>query len=418
MARKKSVENEDEPSAPADRQDLDAREAEQEAPVTDSLPPEADGRDPSMVEIEAVLRENDLMGGTMRIERRGPMDTSFSYIGKIKISNFDIEQIKKMYGGGDYQCQCFRANGQIAKKIAFSIDARFKGAIELDREGYVRGGGKPDVDMVGLLKVMQEGQRQDSGQAGLIAQMMKQQQESSNLMMTMMMENSKAQVAMFAAMFQGLGSMKPASTGLELKDVVSLIPLLKGDSGKQTSMTEIVEAMKGLKEITSGGAPAEEAEPQSLMDKIIGALPHVASTVQALKGGQPPAALPAPPAPAPAVSSAPASPTARLEQGLMTLVEAARKKRDVELYHDLVLEMIGDDQLPTLKSLLTEKDWFPSLFGKLPDATSIQPWMTELRDMLIETLNEDPDDGPDDADPAGKSDPAPVRPEAGTGGAG
>ena len=76
-----------------------------------------DGEDESLKQINEVLSANDLAGGTIRLYRRGPTDRSFSYLDKMPISEFDIDYIKKVYGGGDYQGKTYRSSGQIGKPV-------------------------------------------------------------------------------------------------------------------------------------------------------------------------------------------------------------------------------------------------------------------------------------------------------------
>lgn len=424
MARKpKSGENEEPGDEPKIPNNPGTPPAEGEQPFD----PEAIVEDPSLSEIQEALKRDDLDGGSARIERRGPTDVGFAYIGKIKVRDFSIDDIKRIYGGGDYQVEFFRANGQKGGRHKFSIDPRFQGALDVSKAGR-------DVDS-GTLRTMFElsmANRPDPTSGNIVNAMMKAQQDNTNLMVTMMTKSSEQQMAMMATMMTALAqafgtkNVTPVNQGMTMQDVVGLVTLLKSNESKQLSIIEIVEAMKGLKEIGTGEPVV--ADPKSAVDKILEVIPHVASTVSALRGNPvPPPALPKPPTP-PALP--PTNPNAKpsangtspkpadegqhaLAQGMALIIKAAREKRDVGLYHDIILEMVPESDLPMLHSVLTSDSWFSTLFGAIPDAESLKPWLTELRDQIVETLNSPDEDGDDEsAEPTSGPKPA-EQPSAG-----
>ncbi len=220
---------------------------------------------------------------------------------------------------------------------------------------------------------------------------------------------------MMIAMMTALASNKPAATseGLSVKDLLTIIPTLvpifKGEKQPST-LLETIEAMKGMRDLVSTGTVAEAPEaPKTLMEQILASLPHVASTVQALRGGSTtPQAQPKPTGTAqPQLSSTkgpiagappqvPANPAAGAPaatgaddpkvQLLTTLVNAARKNKDVELYADLVNSELEDEDIPQFQQILTNEGWFDLLFGSLPDKAAVRPWFEQLRTLLLESF--------------------------------
>ncbi len=378
------------------------------------LPPEE--VDESASQIDQILHDNELDGGMVRLTRRGPTENQFSYLCKIKVGEFDVDFIKKVYGGGDYLGQTFRANGQMYKKIEFSIDPRFQGTLsDVNKGGNQRAGGN-ETDPVALMRVMHDMGKDDKGSSAVMQKMMESQAQSTRDMMLMMQQSSDNMMKMMLGLTTAMVSQsKPVSEGLSTKDLLvilpTLVPLFKGDAKPATSLLETIEALKGMRELVSTGAVAETPEvPKSFAEKLLEALPHVATTVTALRGGQPMpqprptgTATPKLPAASPAgkepIAGAPPMVTANPSEGapavaeedsklqlLANLVRAARRGSDVDLYHDLVMSELADEDVPMFQQVLTSEGWFDTLFGNLPDKTQIRPWFEQLRTRLLETF--------------------------------
>ncbi len=394
-----------------DLSELTAEQLEEQQRQADLAGEQLPEVDESADRIDEILKSNDLDGGTVRLSRRGPSENSFSYVTKIKAAEFDIDFVKKVFGGGDYHGQTFRANGQMYKKFEFSIDARFQGTIELPKGGQISG--QPQVDPVALMRQMHEMGKDDKGNSVIMQQMLKSQSEQSQQNIAMMQQNSKETMQMMIAMMTALATNRPAaSDGLSVKDLIALlptlVPLFKSDK-PPSNLLETIEALKGMRELVTAGTVAEAPEaPKTLMEQILASLPHVATTVQALRGGQP-----TPQAPKPAVSAQPQLPVAGKPipgappvvaaspavgapaaagaddpkvQLLTTLVNAARKNKDVELYADLVNSELEDEDIPQFQQILTNEGWFDLLFGSLPDKAAVRPWFEQLRTLLLESF--------------------------------
>ncbi len=456
MAKKKDLK--DLSITDLDEQKRDILAAQEESQRTGDVTLPLIEEDPEQQAIDAILHSNDLEGGTIRISRRGPTEQNFSYLCKMKTGEFDIDFIKTVYGGGYYQCKTHRSNGQMYKGFEFSIDPRFRGSMDPSKDKDDR-----SPDPIAMLRAASDITAQGNrGSDASTQAMMKMQSESMQMFMAMMQNNAVQQqqaadrtMQMMTAMITSMNSGKSTTDSLTTKDLLTLIPALvpifKGEKQVTPTLLETIEAMTKMRELVSTGQVSEAPEvPKPLVQQFLEALPHAASIVGNLRGQpaapaiQPPkpqprlpvngtapngSHLPSPPVSAsPAAASngnspdgaaAPAVVDDRKVQLLATLVNAARRNRDVELYHDLVISELEDGEVPLFKEVLTNQSTFASLFSNVPDFTSLAPWFEQLRLILLETLNA-PDDGQSNGklpeSPASSEDSAGLQPGHDAGG--
>jgi hypothetical protein len=380
MAPKKLVEAQ----AGAEQRQQDPREESQE-----------EDQDISIGEIQQMLEDSNLNSPFVRIMRRAPGGSDFDYCATLAVTAFDFDVIKETYGGGQYQIVFLDSNKKYIKRRQFAIDPRIKG--RLDK------GGSEGADPARAAS--------DSGTA-VMKMMMDQQSESTKLLMTMMMESSKANAAMMTAAISGRSG---GGAGLEIKDVIALLPFLIGkDKAERFGPKEMLELYREMRELTGD----EGSDKGGLVDKIVEALPTLAAKIAGgLAGNQPARVLPAHerrvgPEPAPTRTAQPAAAPAEdtdLQRVLKLTLNAARRKGEVELYHDMVMEFIDDSNADSIKNVLTQDDWFGLLWGNVPDAEAVKPWTEKLRNLLLETLNEPAGDAPDNngAEQGGKAEQEP-----------
>lgn len=369
-----------------------------------ALPIGGDEDDASTRQIDEMLKGNDLDGGTIRLSRRGPTDNGFSYIGKMRISEFDLDNIKKVYGGGDYQGQTFRANGQMGKKISFSIDARFRGIIDPQDKSNAAAPSNP-MDLPRLIDALKD--RPDTGQADLIKMMMKSSESNMMLMMQMMQQSTQIMVA---AMQSNNNRPIPVAPAPDNSVLTAMMPVLiemirSNNGGKGGSITEIVAAIKAIKSINEDDKDVPEKEEESFGMKLVKALGPVvlpALTGQGSHPMPPAAARPLPSSAQPGNATPPqpgAAPAPKAEDPtsqavgmfLIQLVSAAENNGDPGLYHDIVVEVLNQEQAERMKMVLGSDDFLEQLYGADPNilarAKMKVTWFQELRQMLLATLN-------------------------------
>jgi len=370
--------------------------------------------DPNVKEIEDMLKSNDLEGGTLRLSRRGPLDSGFAYIGKFRVKEFDIEQIKKVYGGGDYQAQTFRANGQMGKKVAFSIDPRFKGIVA-DEKGAIGSPGSGGMDMAMLPRLIDALKPAPVAQDTSFKEMMALMQQSSEKNMMMMMQMMQNSTQVMVAAMQTIGSRpesKPDNTALTamMPVLIEMIRQQKGGNG----LAETITTMKAVKELMTGEGGGEGGEPKeedSFMMKLVKALgptllpvlagapaPRPASQ-GALPAAQPPARPQAQPIAQPGASSPPPPAPAPAQTGdtaqaigmfAVQLVRAAEADSDPGLYHDIIVDALNEEQLKQLGAVLAQDNYLEQIYGAEPDTLARAKikvrWFEGLRAMLLESL--------------------------------
>lgn len=384
-----------------------------ELPVLGNGNSASDAADENSVnEIEAVLKANELEGGILRLNRRGPTDHSYVYVVKMPVKDFDIDYIKKVYGGGDYKAQTWRANGQIYKKFEFSIDGRFTGHI--DPKAALESGGKSSAnsaqDAMAIARMMNDNQQKGPDMTQMMTMMQKSSSENMQMMVMMMQQSSQQMMAMMQAMGQTMAAAMAKPVGPDNSSAIMpvLIEMIragnnKGGASAGPSLLEQVETLKLLKEIAnpSGGKDDDDDEKEpSMMERL------AKVAVPLLFGGNfqmpvlPTASVNNPPQTAAApqvqvVTQVSPDEQQRLSQtnGMMTqLLGAAERDSDPGLYHDLTMESQSIEQLPALKQLLERDDYIQLLYNfdqaLLVRAIAKKAWFDTLRTQLLESINE------------------------------
>lgn len=368
--------------------------------------PEDPNEEKSIAEIQQMLEDCKLDGAKVRIYRIQDNGVP-AYCDVIPVAQFDFDAVKTQFGGGKYQIQLLDNRSKFVSARTFTIDPRFKGKLDgpQDPPRAADAGGLSSRDIIAM------------------------QSESTKLLMTLMMENSKAQAQILSA---AIGARPQGGNGLEIKDVIALLPFLVGkEKADRMGPREMLEFFKEVKEMTG-----EEGKGDSpgILDKLADNLPGILARFGVGGVALPPeaaAAAAAEPAPAPAADGqiprpraaaparalpAPAEET-DIQRVLRLAIAAARRGAEVELYADLVADQLDEGTAAQLQNVLRQDDWFKLLFPGLPETAPVRPWLTRLRDMLIEDFTA-PADGESPKPAPGGSDPAEIQPEAGAAGAG
>lgn len=349
----------------------------------------------AMQKIQTALADAGMSGGTARIYRQGLMDVDYAYIKQIPVEHFDVESVKKAYGGGEYKVVFYKAKnmgGQPFSEVRFGIDPRIQGALDIEvqerRNGQRERAEKPTdpIALIHAARALAPAAPKDSTEL-----IMAMQSESSRMMMTMMMENQKMLMTIMG---------KPQPNQLEAIMPVLLAMIQQNKGGGQTSLTDLIGAMKHLKELASD---EREEEPKSMMDSLGEMLPSILQGIAGMRGQAqlpqaparevivtPPPADLAQPAPASRQGGPADSPIGRQPSQTDIVMMAARRQTDPALYADFVDDNTPDDQVPILISVLTADTWLMQLFGNYPDAAEFRPWLEKWRSILLAVLNDQP----------------------------
>lgn len=344
--------------------------------------------------IDNIVLSTDVQsGGKIRVTRKGPYDRDFQWVCNIPAEQWKtdttFEWLKTMYGGGDYECKTFRANGQMYKPFSFSIDHRYKGKLDEDeiKRLATEQGGKSNgaSDMIRIFEMMRADKPKDDGlKSHDLLKIMEMSSQKSDqmmmLMMTMMNKSSETMMQMMTAMIAANSGNK----GSSLDPVI--VELLKTKTEK-TPLVEVLESMKMIKELSA--PEKEEKEPEKpFWEKLaMAALPMVAGSL----GGQP---APVPQPPAPSQPSQPSSgeltpETMNMLNNVMVrmflnkVLVAASQGADPTLYADMIIEMLPEDKLKMLRDVLTQADWAVKLFGEDQRVQASMVWLTELKNQIL-----------------------------------
>ncbi len=341
-----------------------------------------------------------LNNAIVRISRRGPMEPKSALCCDMSVRDFDFDNVRKIYGGGEFTFTLLNSEGKYVKSRRILIDPRIKG--ELDRQAESQGHQQTIV-------------RPDnsSGLGSVVERLMSKVSEDNRVMLQMQMENNRSQIAVLAEALKSRGS---GADGLRLKDLLmSLPPLIQMMGGRSGGKTlepmEFLEMMKMAKEMfaegNGGGSSAFdkflEAAPgffQKMMDsRVNGAVAVAAPAIEDQRQILAPAGQQTIPPVAPNPNGRPINPppaAAQTDLGkiLEICIGAARRGSDINIYVDLVLDAVPEVQLPQLENVLTQDEWFEQMFSTLADREQLRPWLTELRNEILADLHNESDDQP------------------------
>jgi len=385
-------------------------------------------QDKDIEAIDKIILSDDLQkGGVIRIERRGPTEQNFSFVCRLpaeqwKDTNDRIEWCKNMFGGGEYQCRTFRANGQMYRMFTFDIDPRYQGKLDKDEIARMNGekGDKGDV-MAKLLEVMSPKSNDGLRLSDVMNILDRQQNKGESTMamlMTMMMKSMEVSAQNNQATMTALMTVMAGKQGGDNQSL--LLELIK-QKQERTPMMETLEMMKQIKDIFENNGKEEKDDMWSKLGRIAGPVlagiaaggqPKPAATVA---GQPPPASLPASrggqggPAKTPTIAGQPPGLIYQLplQYQIMFKLGLAAEERgsDPGLYYDIIVDQMGDDGIKSFQQHLTGDDWCVKLFGSEAQVAHIRPWLDELRKMIMEhNANPAPPEPPagGDSTPAGQ----------------
>lgn len=363
--------------------ELAATEADSPLTATDAVD-EAEIR-----KIEELLKDSELAGGSIRLERKGPADTAYQYCTKIRVADgVDLDLIKRVWGGGDYKAKTFRSNGQMYKSFTFAIDYRIKGSLDMSAPASTSGGDESKL-AVTLAQIL----KPDNNSNGMMIEMLKQSaasgEKTMQMMMLMMQQGQQQSTAMMTAMATAMAG-KSSGGGIELIIPVLTAMISRPDrpAEKSGSLVELVAAMRELKELSVPGSVPQPEKEESVFDKI---LKYGGPVVAALVTRQP-IQMPGQEQPTPEMAQLPApsqaEPTNQLPPEFAMYVGmilgAAAKDADTGTYADLVADALDEQQAHILCGILKQPDWVEKLAQTDRRVLNFVPWFTKLRSDIFE----------------------------------
>lgn len=335
--------------------------------------------------LQGIIRELDLSGGVARIFRQTAGRAEFDYEGEVPVDGFNLETVKRVYGGGRYIIRFAAKGGRYVRSIKFSVSPHHRGELDMAATPSASG---PDNGMIALL--MQQAQ-----------QSAQQQQQMMTLMVTMMSESNKSMAQVIAAAIGGnRHSQEPRMTvDTGSKTMELLMPLMIEGLKPRGGTAEVVEQLKLLKELT--GEPEKEKD-EDMLTKIMNVGGPILGALMN-RGTQAPIPMPAPSAPQPAANPAlpptpnPAEEAARrkAEELLMKLrfatpmlVKGASEGKEIQPYLDTLNDMVDDEGYEMLCHLLEQPNWIEILFGNNPGVEANRQWFENFREVILNPEDE------------------------------
>lgn len=387
-------------------------------------------------DIIALLSSPGVMGSVVKLSKINDMTLIPEYITSFPAKNFNPEQIKKMYGGGEYLMAIVRSNGKVVKHAKFNISRMFKGDINLKNasEPAATGtNGEQGLTQLGMQLANMLGNKLDeiknSKNEGdsILPLLMQQQRESAQMQMTMLVELAK--------------SMRPAQSSSEPGSWIGIctpiiLELIRNSKKEGSSLSEMIGALVQLRSLTpEGGGDIPETKEKSFWEKLLESvapalapalvpalMQHVQknAVIPALpsKTTLPPPMKPKPatlhrenlPAeikpsqneikpvtinPMPASNSQVATPPSNeltIAKIFPFLLTGAKTDTDPHSYYDMALVMLKGEELEQLNLALANENWQSIIFGdKVKEIEPYIAWFEELRDCFINGDEEDDD---------------------------
>jgi hypothetical protein len=346
--------------------------------------------------IDDIVLSNDVSkGGKIRVTRKGPFDHNYQYVTTIPADSWDtdtsFEFIKKLYGGGDYKCQTFRANGQMYKPFEFAIDHRVKGQLDEDSIKQLAteqqtGRSSSSSDMLKMFELFKPAQPSDQLKSSDLIKIMEMGSQKSDQMMIMMMQMMNKSSENMVQMMTVMMTANASKGGID----PVLLQMLQAKQEK-TPVLELLEMMKAIKELN---APEKDEPEKPLWERLLtGVAPAL---IGGLTGGQP---LPVqtqvsevtqPQQPQKGSESTQIDqPTADMLNNYLVriflnkVLSAATENKDPALYADMISETLSPEQFQMLRGVLTQADWAVKLFGQDQRVQGCMEWLTELKTLIL-----------------------------------
>jgi len=334
-------------------------------------------------QVHQILRDEELTGGSWRLERKGPTDTNYQYCAKFPSSQpLDRDIIAKTYGGGDYKVRTFRANGQMFKQAQFSIDYRIKGALDVTQIH------SPNQES--SVQVMRKMDEQQMNMFTMYEKMNKNSQDSNNQMMMLMMtmmQKSSEQMSMVMA-----EALKPKPSAVEtyMPLMIEMIRRPSNDNGnmKLTDMINAVKELQGIP-VVKPDPEAEVPEKKDTFGKIIDLVGPLAAAFMASKGVNMQQAMqqaqPVQPIHHQAIPqpSQEPEPQAAMVQYIPHILNFHKQGKTPKQFVDLLNMLISGDDKERLLDMLEQDNWFQTLFNSDVQIAGIMPWMQEVRKLML-----------------------------------
>ncbi len=373
-----------------------------EAPDPDKRSPVEREQERQEQQLVDLIHRTKLDDGIVALRRRAVNEVEFGHLGEMSASAFTEENVRKIYGGGDYKLQFKTAAGKFvgsaSLKIDYSIPAKYPGAATRQEERASDRGPELIQAVTAAIKnnTPPPPPPQDNS---LVIELMKQ-----NAAITQAALSRPQQPAVDPTLAAMLAEMRA-----EQREVRAALLEMKTSRGSGGDGLREIEKFLKLQELLGtgggGGDSAPEAKPDRITAIITALAPAFAPAIARMmqNGSDPNAGLPMQPmvalpegqAVAPAGTAINPAPTSTPQDEMNVFIKmylaefrrlattAASKGRDAYEWADTKLDDIKAEYHPKIFEMANAEDWFAQFFGGDAAAQVHFKWLFDMRNAIL-----------------------------------
>lgn len=290
------------------------------------------------------------------------------FLSKLEPGEFDLELIKESYGGGRFRYVA-KKSGSIVKEGQFEIEGEPK--LKHVDDGS---NGSTTIGNYDVVKMLQD------EVTNLKNELSKKTKEAESTLATLL-----------SNMLQSGSHKNIDDIEASLLSKLAMYKSLFSSDKTEVPIETLFSAMTKGMEIAAAGSGDSTPLWLSVAEKLKEPLMQIAAGLSSPKVGN----MPIKTVPAKTVSakkeeeSVSTNPMlSMIKPYLPIVIVAASKDSDPNIYADLVIDNIGNDQIESLKTWIMGPEWFKDLVA-LDNRISLQAsWWTELRQCIIDRLSE------------------------------
>lgn len=356
------------------------------APAPDNRSPMERAAEKEETAILELLNSEQVNDATIELKRRGVAQTVFAHLAEIPAKGFSQENVKRIFGGGDYKARVrFAKSGNFGPQFDFTIDHSIPSIYPMPAKAADPSREDRTPELVNALSAAFKSALPavPAGPDALTLQLIKSQGE----MLQALLLRAPVQPA-----------TDPALLDLLKETRAELRALREAPRGGDSFMAEI-KKFQTLSELFGSNGADNPPAPVDFKMKLVEVLgPAFAPLIaNMLTNGAAGAAVAAQPALMPAAAANP-NPAADpnqpatdmnplfkvfLAQFRSLALVAAAKGRNAYEWADSKLDDIGAQYHPQIFALANKDDWFAQIFGADPGASAHRDWLFAMRNAIL-----------------------------------
>lgn len=362
------------------------------------------GQDAAQADDELAELANQMADGAMLTLHRLLEGGDKEFVDEQPVAGFSVGGVARRFGGGRYVIYLRKPDPEIAGKSIRQGSKRFTIAGPPKYPTADPIAGAPAIAVAG------ETAKLSATYGEMIQAGMKAQLESADML-------QKMQLAVLASLTNRppdptaelLKTLLPLiagkrDNGITIADAIALGDRMANRNGPAASLKETLELLQTARELGGGEAPAPAwmgvaAKAIEVIGRAITYNPRQLPAGETADDTAPPPALPPAPLEVPTVA-----PTAHpllhfLAPQMPGLMDHAQADHNPDNYAGPIVDQIPVQHAAGAVEYLASEGFMPQLLAAFPMTAPLQAWFTELRDCVVDRLNEKLNPPADDAGP-------------------